>query len=70
MRTGKLQAKDALEILEFMEKSGDVEFVNRPKGGGTSGEVIVWWKKPEEWGAEIMKWVRDAARAARESGEC
>lgn len=52
-----------------MEKTGDIEFLTpAPKSkDGTipstySGEILIWWKKAEEWGNDIARWIDETGQ--------
>ncbi|KAA8895911.1 ESCRT-II complex subunit-domain-containing protein [Sphaerosporella brunnea] len=49
----RLKHQDAVEVLEFMAKEGQVDWIDESNKTG----VNVWWKKPEEWGSVIFDWI-------------
>jgi ESCRT-II complex subunit VPS25 len=57
----RLSREDAREIVEFMRKEGQAEWVSGAKEGG-DGEFWVWWRTVEEWAGRIADWVDETAQ--------
>lgn len=64
----RLSANDARDVVEWMntEQGGRrAEWIGSPeaKGGGKEGGAFwVFWKRPEEWGDVIIKWVEETGQ--------
>ncbi|KAH8897022.1 ESCRT-II complex, vps25 subunit [Thozetella sp. PMI_491] len=54
----RLHLDDAREVVDFMRKSGQAEWV------GTANKDVAWiyWRTPDEWAALVEAWVDDTAQ--------
>lgn len=52
----RLAINDVKEVIDFMVREGQAEWIGRA-GGEEKTMAWIWWRNPEEWAAAIVDWV-------------